>query len=370
MFKRLVVAAAVPVALSGCLPLPVSIASTAISGMSYITTGKSSTDHVISASRKEDCALTNPVFGDPVCIEIKGDSPYENVAAYPGDQDDTGLTFGDTRNFDQPIETMAAQPVDLAISNSERLASLSRLRPEMPETTVAGFALSPDLPDQIAAADQDADPNAGQAPVMVAAATDTGWTPAVPTREVKVAPLPAPVRQVPLANPRPAQTTAPEATKGVEKAEPVRTKTADIVTITSEPKWQKLPSKTPEKSSAPVEPETVTPKTVVSTEANTTRRAETGASEKGVGDRASDRYVIVGSFRSADRAERLAESLSEDGTLVAVLAAKVKGERWNRVAFGPFTPDQAKAKKSELGTVSGKTPWIVRLDTPRQVASR
>lgn len=54
---------------AGCaLPPAVTIASFAADGVSYVATGKSVTDHGISAATGHDCALLRPVLNDkPVC---------------------------------------------------------------------------------------------------------------------------------------------------------------------------------------------------------------------------------------------------------------------------------------------------------------
>jgi SPOR domain len=54
---------------AGCaVPPAVTIASFAADGVSYIATGKSVTDHGISAATGHDCALLRPVLSDkPVC---------------------------------------------------------------------------------------------------------------------------------------------------------------------------------------------------------------------------------------------------------------------------------------------------------------
>jgi hypothetical protein len=54
--------------LGGCaLPIGLEIASWTISGMSYLFTGKSVTDHAISTVAGKDCALHRPVIGDDFC---------------------------------------------------------------------------------------------------------------------------------------------------------------------------------------------------------------------------------------------------------------------------------------------------------------
>ncbi|MDF1791158.1 MAG: SPOR domain-containing protein [Thalassobaculaceae bacterium] len=109
--KRIIAIAAVPLLLGGCLPLPVTIASTAISGFSYLTTGKSSTDHVLSAAVDQDCALTRPIIGEAVCRDFTPDSGEETervvVAAYPGDRDD-----GNFRTIRDPEIRLGAMKLD------------------------------------------------------------------------------------------------------------------------------------------------------------------------------------------------------------------------------------------------------------------
>ncbi len=55
-------------ALSGCiLPPAISIASNGIDGLSYLTSGKSMSDHAISEATGEDCALFRVLTDDSVC---------------------------------------------------------------------------------------------------------------------------------------------------------------------------------------------------------------------------------------------------------------------------------------------------------------
>lgn len=56
--------------LSGCivaLPPAVQMASLALDGVSYITTGKSVSDHAISTVTAQDCAMTRVLKGDNIC---------------------------------------------------------------------------------------------------------------------------------------------------------------------------------------------------------------------------------------------------------------------------------------------------------------
>lgn len=54
--------------LSACaLPVPIQIASWAASGISYLATGKSVSDHALSAVASEDCAVHRIVLGEHIC---------------------------------------------------------------------------------------------------------------------------------------------------------------------------------------------------------------------------------------------------------------------------------------------------------------
>jgi hypothetical protein len=66
---RWFVLAALTVLLSGCgLPTAVTVASLVANGVSYVSTGKSITDHGISMALEKDCALLRGFEGD-ICLE-------------------------------------------------------------------------------------------------------------------------------------------------------------------------------------------------------------------------------------------------------------------------------------------------------------
>ena len=59
----------VPFLLAGCaVPPALTLASLAADGVSYVTTGKSTTDHAISAIAEEDCALVRAVKEEAICV--------------------------------------------------------------------------------------------------------------------------------------------------------------------------------------------------------------------------------------------------------------------------------------------------------------
>lgn len=67
--------------LSGCaLPPAVSVASLVADGVSYAATGKSTTDHAISAVARQDCALLRLAQGEELC-DPEGEALIELVGA-------------------------------------------------------------------------------------------------------------------------------------------------------------------------------------------------------------------------------------------------------------------------------------------------
>jgi len=74
-FKRALKISAVAglvMSLSGCivaLPPAIQLASLALDGVSYATTGKSVTDHAISGITDQDCAMARVLNGDDICSQ-------------------------------------------------------------------------------------------------------------------------------------------------------------------------------------------------------------------------------------------------------------------------------------------------------------
>lgn len=91
--KRIILFGAMPLLMAGCvplIPLPISIVTSGLSGISFLTTGKSTTDHVISAANKQDCVMHRVAFGEEICRnyavgEYRPHTAYSNH--FPGDQD-------------------------------------------------------------------------------------------------------------------------------------------------------------------------------------------------------------------------------------------------------------------------------------------
>jgi hypothetical protein len=113
--KRFILLGAMPLLMAGCvplIPLPISLVSSGLSGISLLATGKSTTDHVISAANKQDCAMHRVAFGEEICRnydagEYRPDTRY--TSQFPGDHDQ-GPQVAETPNFwDDDLDTNTAE---------------------------------------------------------------------------------------------------------------------------------------------------------------------------------------------------------------------------------------------------------------------
>jgi hypothetical protein len=102
--------------LAGCaVPPAVTIVSLVADGVSYAATGKSTTDHAISAVAGQDCALLRAAQDKAIC-DPDGDVLVELVGAERSDQDWTDPNDSHLRNNGgetiwqsaREIETVAA----------------------------------------------------------------------------------------------------------------------------------------------------------------------------------------------------------------------------------------------------------------------
>lgn len=99
--------------LSGCaLPPAIAIASYAADGVLLMTSGKTSTDHLLSMAEKRDCAVWRVVKNEPICHEFAdGKDPYDDwrdpgevqVAVESTDAGFTASLNDDMRKRDQAI---------------------------------------------------------------------------------------------------------------------------------------------------------------------------------------------------------------------------------------------------------------------------
>ena len=82
---------ALPLLLVGCgLPPALQIASLLIDGASYVATGKSPSDHAISAVAEKDCALWRAVKRADICRDYPAEEPGTMVAENAAGDSETG----------------------------------------------------------------------------------------------------------------------------------------------------------------------------------------------------------------------------------------------------------------------------------------
>lgn len=122
------------IGLSGCASL--QLVSLGASGLSYMVTGKSISDHAISTVMKKDCALHRSVFGQETCTEYDGDGVIRGVK--PGQQP----MFGQGDNW------------QIAATNNRALPPINHPQKQQSKTTqqrkpVATFKRSSVSPDTV-----------------------------------------------------------------------------------------------------------------------------------------------------------------------------------------------------------------------------
>ncbi len=116
---------ALPILLNACaLPASFSIASVAIDGISYATSGKSVSDHALSAVANEDCAMWRALKARPICRDQ--DVPETMVAAAP--------------ESEVPAAVLAAAPA--AGGSTAPEIAITETHDEF-EVTAAAFAAAP-----------------------------------------------------------------------------------------------------------------------------------------------------------------------------------------------------------------------------------
>ena len=75
-FRRCLIIVLTLIPLAGCISIPpvLNYASWALSGVSYVTTGKGPSDHAISSVMHRDCSLLRALMFKPVCIPVNEDT--------------------------------------------------------------------------------------------------------------------------------------------------------------------------------------------------------------------------------------------------------------------------------------------------------
>ena len=81
-WRRCVIAGSLLMLLNGCASLPpiIQYANMAMSGITYVSTGKGPSDHAISYVAKKDCSLFRILLLKPVCTEVTADTNKSLIA--------------------------------------------------------------------------------------------------------------------------------------------------------------------------------------------------------------------------------------------------------------------------------------------------
>lgn len=325
--KRGLMIAALPLVLGGCLPIlppAIQLASTGLSGVAFLATGKSTTDHLLSAAADEDCSLMRVAFGDHPCraYENAAEKPLtELVAYYPGDGDDW---------VDQEFIPEGH------VSGTTMLSLETVANPDASETTFE-------------------DPSV-QKPVFVAVENVTG-------KEEEAAEFPgsfdasletfdrlgvsgfAPLKANFDLEPVTVEGASENVVLPVSALGSWKLKSEDVIL---EPMFEPA-----------VQPDSMSVLPVL--------RPSQKKSDKHAEVLTEDHFVMLGSFKKRGRAEELKEKVAAKPSAETVLPAPVimsvrlRGSLWHRVAVGPFTGGEAVTMASSLEPIFGKKPWAAKI---------
>ncbi|WP_430469837.1 SPOR domain-containing protein [Thalassospira lucentensis] len=308
MKKILVVAA--PLLLSACGgPVELTVAKLAGDLISYVTTGKSTTDHAVSVVADRDCALHRPLFSDDVC---KDDDTILAEQA-------SALAVMGEPEIKQEIRT--ARPEIYAVNAPAEDWS----RPASP-SSVSKTVIKTDLPPRAPEAKAAETVSEPVSEVKVAAASDE-----LPSRTMtQYARTNDPLNVEAEANAAIAGYVPTESPADVAG----ETKTAALVDTT-------IMSDTVERATKPVE-----------TDANGDAMAGDVLTVPLPGE-----YVVLASFSNQARAHSALELYHEYQP--RLISAKVKGRDFLRVAVGPLSAEHANDLRLLAAKKGVKDPWIV-----------
>ncbi|RCK18737.1 SPOR domain-containing protein [Thalassospira lucentensis] len=308
MKKILVVAA--PLLLSACGgPVELTVAKLAGDLISYVTTGKSTTDHAVSVVADRDCALHRPLFSDDIC---KDDDTILAEQA-------SALAVMGEPDIKQEIRT--ARPEIYAVNAPAEDWS----RPASP-SSVSKTVIKTDLPPRAPEARTAEQVSEPVSEVKVAAASDK-----LPSRTM--------AQYARTNDPLNVEAEANAAIAGYVPAETPadvvgETQTAALVDTT-------IVSDTVERATKPVE-----------TDADGDVMAGDVLSVPLPGE-----YVVLASFSNQARAHSALELYHEYQP--RLISAKVKGRDFLRVAVGPLSSEHANDLRLLAAKKGVKDPWIV-----------
>jgi hypothetical protein len=271
--KRLLMFGALPFLMAGCvplIPLPISIVTSGLSAASFLATGKSTTDHVISAANDQDCAMHRVAFGDEICQNYGADQ-YKPETSYsshfPGDREQ---------------DPEAADAPDYWIDENDTNTA------EIPEKVEKKLPVNPLLNSSLT----------NPIRIVPSVSMDLGEVRSIPSDDTGVADVGNWSRsEVPIS--------------------------VDIVEL--------LPPSAGRASTASV------------------IAWDVDLKDEGL------RFLSLGSFRSVDRASRLAKRFASLGP--RIMTVEVDGRTWRRVAVGPMSKAAVRKLRRSHARIDGRDTW-------------
>ena len=119
--KQVVVVASLAL-LSGCgLPPAISIASYAIDGAVLAASGKTPSDHAISAAAEQDCSLLRAVVFEDICQDYEPTPEAATALETMPDNEEFLMTTSDGRVIRVAAETTTPEPDIQTAGNDVRL---------------------------------------------------------------------------------------------------------------------------------------------------------------------------------------------------------------------------------------------------------
>jgi len=308
-----------PFVLTGCaMPVPVTIASFVLDGLSIATTNKTVTDHGLSFVAQQDCAVWRGFTEGELCREDDADSDVITAL-------NEEMGGDDEMNELANMETAAGSD-----GLTEEVAELS----ETPAPTLA-----PLTPEKVEAVPLPPLEDQRDTPAEV----DTAWyapKPVMPdgaSAPQALPPMPPQAPEVPeTLDPGNETLVAPEETEETRVArEPTKTPSAVPARIQEKPK------------------PTVTKHTVAPAEPKRNPVHKATPASGGF-------HYVIASFAKTGYAERLIKKNAKLGARVA--KATVGSKTYYRVVVGPLPAKDRRATRRTLARAGFKDAWGVRID--------
>lgn len=317
---RIFLISAVAIPLAGCaLPPALAIASYAGDAVLMVASDKTSTDHLLSMAEKKDCAMWRVIKGQPICHEWKdGKDPYEKYRDPDGNQvatagSDAGFTTGMAKDSRQDVDDQLAAAHNNGAKPKDGVL-LAQAGTDRPVTSAADARRAAGMVQSAPLAPPPGTPGAATGPAPQTA------TPAI-------APAASAADTVndgaPVTQPIPPAAIAADSKPTIAAPAPP----AAPVVATSNPADAPTAAGKPTKAAAKPAVKPATP----------AKAAASGA---------ADRYVVLGSFRQHDNAQRLQRDHGDIKPVVQ--SVTVKNKHYYRVVAGPYTASRAADIRDDL----------------------